>query len=157
MVELIKTLSVISYSAAALCLLFSIFIWFRFKILSVINDLSGKTARKAIEQIRNNNIRSGDKAYRSSQVNIKRGPLTESIPDANSAETEKLPTDQIGSSSPETTLFHEEGKTELLLNSEGTTVLNKSINYPADSSERNKVKITILEQVVLIHTSEVIS
>lgn len=156
MVEMIEKLSVIAFLAAIVCLLLAVFIWFRFRILSVINDLSGKTAKKAIEQIRSNNIRSGDKAYRSSQVNISRGSLTESIPDVPVDETEKLPKEQLGSLTPETTLFREDGKTELLLNYEGTTVLNNSTNHAVDVSERPKVEITILEQVVLIHTSEVI-
>lgn len=156
MVEIIKTLSNIAFAVAGVCLLLAIFVWFRFRILSVINDLSGKTAKKAIEQIRSNNIRSGDKAYRSSQVNISRGPLTEPMPDVTAAETEKLPNEQVGNLTPETTLFREDGKTELLLNHEGTTVLNNSMNHATDVSERPRVKITILEQVVLIHTSEVI-
>lgn len=156
MVEMIEKLSVIAFLAAIVCLLLAVFIWFRFRILSVINDLSGKTAKKAIEQIRSNNIRSGDKAYRSSQVNISRGPLTESIPDVTIDETEKLPKEQLGSPTPETTLFFENGKTELLLNHENTTVLNNNINHTVNVSERPKVEIMIFEQVVLIHTNEVI-
>lgn len=76
MVEIIKTLSWISFAAAAVCLLLAVFVWFRFQIMSVINDLTGKTAKKAIEQIRSKNVKSGDKSYRSSPVNINRGPLT---------------------------------------------------------------------------------
>ena len=51
------------------------------------------------------------------------------------------------------------GKTQILLASEaerGTTVLNQDVNNIADTSERPKVELTILEQVVMIHTNEVI-
>lgn len=157
MVEIIKTLSVIAFAAAGVCLLLAVFVWFRFRILSVINDLTGKTAKRAIEQIRRNNMKSGDKAYRSSQVNIRRGPLTSPMPDAAATETEKLPEEQLGSRVPETTLFQEEGKTELLLNREGTTVLNGRTGHGAVTPEKPGVELTIIEQIVLIHTNEVIS
>lgn len=156
MVEIINILSVIAFAAAGVCLLLVVFVWFRFSILSVINDLSGKTAKKAIEQIRSNNMRTGDKSYRSSPVNISRGPLTEPMPAVTAAETEKLPGEQVGSLTPETTLLREDGKTELLLNNESTTVLNNGTENVADVSERAKAEITIIEKVVLINTSEVI-
>ena len=133
MADLIEKLSIIAFVAAGCCLLLTILIWFRFRILSVINDLSGKTAKRAIAQIRENNLRTGNKAYH--------------------------PDDQVGKPVPETILYQEAGKTQILLASEaerGTTVLNQDVNNIADTSERPKVELTILEQVVMIHTNEVI-
>lgn len=159
MADLIEKLSIIAFVAAGCCLLLTILIWFRFRILSVINDLSGKTAKRAIAQIRENNLRTGNKAYHLGIVNLNRGPLTTPMPEVSATPTEKLPDDQVGKPVPETILYQEAGKTQILLASEaerGTTVLNQDVNNIADTSERPKVELTILEQVVMIHTNEVI-
>lgn len=159
MADLIEKLSIIAFVAAGCCLLLTILIWFRFRILSVINDLSGKTAKRAIAQIRENNLRTGNKAYHPGIVNLNRGPLTTPMPEVLATPTEKLPDDQVGKPVPETILYQEAGKTQILLASEaerGTTVLNQDVNNIADTSERPKVELTILEQVVMIHTNEVI-
>lgn len=159
MADLIEKLSIIAFVAAGCCLLLTILIWFRFQILSVINDLSGKTAKRAIAQIRENNLRTGNKAYHPGIVNLNRGPLTTPMPEVSATPTEKLPDDQVGKPVPETILYQEAGKTQILLASEaerGTTVLNQDVNNIADTSERPKVELTILEQVVMIHTNEVI-
>ena len=159
MADLIEKLSIIAFVAAGCCLLLTILIWFRFRILSVINDLSGKTAKRAIAQIRENNLRTGNKAYHPDIVNLNRGPLTTPMPEVSATPTEKLPDDQVGKPVPETILYQEAGKTQILLASEaerGTTVLNQDVNNIADTSERPKVELTILEQVVMIHTNEVI-
>ena len=159
MADLIEKLSIIAFVAAGCCLLLTILIWFRFRILSVINDLSGKTAKRAIAQIRENNLRTGNKAYHPGIVNLNRGPLTTPKPEVSATPTEKLPDDQVGKPVPETILYQEAGKTQILLASEaerGTTVLNQDVNNIADTSERPKVELTILEQVVMIHTNEVI-
>ena len=159
MADLIEKLSIIAFVAAGCCLLLTILIWFRFRILSVINDLSGKTAKRAIAQIRENNLRTGNKAYHPGIVNLNRGPLTTPMPEVSATPTEKLPDDHVGKPVPETILYQEAGKTQILLASEaerGTTVLNQDVNNIADTSERPKVELTILEQVVMIHTNEVI-
>ena len=159
MADLIEKLSIIAFVAAGCCLLLTILIWFRFRILSVINDLSGKTAKRAIAQIRENNLRTGNKAYHPGIVNLNRGPLTTPMPEVSATPTEKLPDDQVGKPVPETILYQEAGKTQILLASEaerGTTVLNQDVNNIADTSERPKVELTILEQVVMIHTNELI-
>ena len=156
MADLIEKLSIIAFVAAGCCLLLTILIWFRFRILSVINDLSGKTAKRAIAQIRENNLRTGNKAYHPGIVNLNRGPLTTPMPEVSATPTEKLPDDQVGKPVPETILYQEAGKTQILLASEaerGTTVLNQDVNNIADTSERPKVELTILEQVVMIHTN----
>ena len=145
MADLIEKLSIIAFVAAGCCLLLTILIWFRFRILSVINDLSGKTAKRAIAQIRENNLRTGNKAYHPGIVNLNRGPLTTPMPEVSATPTEKLPDDQVGKPVP---LASEAER--------GTTVLNQDVNNIADTSERPKVELTILEQVVMIHTNEVI-
>ena len=60
---------------AILCgvmLLVSVLLFVLLKIPQVINELSGKTARKAIENIRQKNQAGGEKAYKSSTAKIGR-------------------------------------------------------------------------------------
>ena len=57
----------------------SVLVFFLLKIPTVIGDLTGANARKAIENIRNHNESTGDKTYQSSQVNRERGKLTDKI------------------------------------------------------------------------------
>lgn len=60
-------------------LIVSVLLFIFLKIPRVIGDLTGSTARKAIENIRNQNESSGDKIYKSSAVNRERGKLTDKI------------------------------------------------------------------------------
>ena len=57
----------------------SILVFFLTDIPRVIGDLSGANARKAIENIRNQNESTGEKTYRPSQVNRERGKITDKI------------------------------------------------------------------------------
>ena len=68
-------------------------LFFVYNIPSVIGDLTGATARKAIENIRNQNESSGDKTYKSSAVNRERGKITDKI--SPSGRLLKAPSDQL--------------------------------------------------------------
>ena len=65
--------------AAGVMLAVSILLFFLLKIPKVIGDLSGRTARRAIDDIRRQNEESGDKTYKSSAVNLQRGKVTDKI------------------------------------------------------------------------------
>lgn len=54
-IELLKTLSLISFIAAALFLLITVALFFMLDIPKIYGEISGKTARKAIEAINNRN------------------------------------------------------------------------------------------------------
>lgn len=104
---------------AGIMLVVSIMLFFLLKIPTVIGDLTGATARKAIENIRSQNESSGEKTYRTSQVNWERGKLTDKIspsgrlvPKHSSFEhgamaTQKIGTQQLNyqSTAEETTLL----------------------------------------------------
>ena len=160
MVDTIKLLSTIAFIAAAVFLVIAIFLFFRFQIITIINDLSGRTARRSIAQIRENNIRSGERPYRSSAVNLNRGKLTEPIPDDTSdtsRTTEKLSGASAPLENPGTTLLHEDGTTELLTSNEGTTVLTEEIpGALATSADVERIEICILDRIIYTHTDEVI-
>lgn len=57
----------------------SLALFFVFGIPKIIGDLSGRNAKKAIENIRSGNEASGQKTYKSSHVNSERGKLTDKI------------------------------------------------------------------------------
>ena len=79
MAETLSMISIIAFVLAGICLVATIILFIYFKIPSIIGDLSGKTARKSIEQMRQNNEKTGNKSYKPSKVNEKRGKLTDSI------------------------------------------------------------------------------
>ena len=127
----------------------SVFLFFFLKIPRVIGDLTGSTARKAIEEIRQQNENSGHKTYKTSLVNQERGKLTDKIspsgnlypagtaPLAGAMATEKIGTQQLEYTSNETELLSDIG-------SEETSVLS------------NVNTFAIEYEITFIHTEEVI-
>ena len=65
--------------ASGVLLVVSAVLFFLLDIPKVIGDLSGSNAKKGIESIRKQNEASGDKSYKSSSVNLRRGRLTDKI------------------------------------------------------------------------------
>ena len=154
---------------AGIMLVVSVLVFFLLKIPTVIGDLTGANARTAIENIRNQNETTGDKTYRSSQVNRERGKLTDKISPSGrlikdpshslhgAMGTEKIGTQRLHHEQPacETTLLSEEipggAETTLLApqdHANETTVLNAQpvIN-----------EFVIEYEITYIHTNEVIA
>lgn len=73
--------------ASGILLVVSIVLFFLLDIPKVIGDLTGSNAKKGIENIRKQNEATGDKSYKSSSVNLKRGRITDKI--SNSGRVEK--------------------------------------------------------------------
>lgn len=129
---------------AGVLLLVTVLLFFVLKIPTVIGDLTGATARKAIANIRNQNEVSGEKTYRSSQVNSERGKLTEKISMsgnlmghrngivAGAMATEKISTQKLDVYQPadETSVLSAGGNETTVLGMGGneTTVLNMGGN-----------------------------
>lgn len=78
-VELLKTLSLVSFILAGVLFLTAVALFFLLGVPRLFGDVTGSTARKAIENIRQQNAQSGDKAYKPSPVNASRGKLTDKI------------------------------------------------------------------------------
>lgn len=78
-VELIQTMSLAAFIIAGVLFLSAIALFFLFNIPKVFGEVSGSTARKAIENIRQQNEQTGNKAYRPSPVNAERGKITDRI------------------------------------------------------------------------------
>lgn len=171
MADILDLLSTIAFIAAGAFFLLSVFLWFRFRVLSIINDLSGRTARKSIEQIRaRNNMaasdyrKSGVKLNRSKRVNNGSGakpvpaiterlygnpsdtPLTEVLAEKDTA-LEAEPMDA--------TLYKEGTTTEFVADSKETSVLSVGGAVQA-ADPRPVAELIMIEDIILIHTEEVI-
>lgn len=122
--------------ACGVMVLISAILFFTLQIPKVIGDLTGRNAKKAIENIRKQNEATGDKKYQSSAVNLERGKLTDKIsqsgqviprndtPFGTGVITEKISTQQLPPEGPagETTLLQSHETT--LLQSNETSLLS---------------------------------
>ena len=154
----------------------SVLVFFLLKIPTVIGDLTGANARKAIENIRSHNESTGDKTYRSSQVNRERGKITDRISPSGkliknpthslhgAMETEKIgvPHQPV---SEETTVLAGANETTVLASdttvlANDTTVLMNE-NYENETTVLNAQSFNgafVVEyEITYIHTAEVIT
>lgn len=125
-VELLQTLSIVAYIAAGVLLLVAIALFFLLDVPKLYGDVSGKTAKKAIEAIRQQNETTGNKAYKPSAVNVERGKLTDKITPSGklqsrtdglpvSVGTEKFATSTLAPQGNETTILeHSSNETTIL-------------------------------------------
>lgn len=166
---------------AIIMLIISLILFFVLNIPAVIGDLSGATARKAIENIRNQNENTGEKAYKSSAVNKERGKLTDKISQSGSLlhketdelgmgmKTEKISTQKLAIEEPagETTVLDSGNETTVLHNDSGeTTVLDAGMSIGNETTlltpdmQMQAAQIpSIFEieyEITFIHTQEVI-
>lgn len=120
-IELLQTLSLVSYIVAAVLFLAAIALFFLLDIKKVFGDVTGATARKAIADIRQQNEASGDKAYKPSPVNAARGKLTDKISESGrlvpqfesmggSPGTEKFDTAILNPGANETTVLTQDSQ-----------------------------------------------
>lgn len=153
---------------AGIFFLVTIILFFALKIPAVIGDLSGATARKAIENIRNQNESTGDKGHSSSAVNVERGKLTDKISNSGKIlhapsdklgvgmKTEKISTQRLTDDPNETTVLYSggnettvlsdmntgAGETTLLNEPAGETTLLSEINFGETSKLTEEVPLT---------------
>lgn len=135
-VELLQTLSLAAYIAAGFFLLVAVALFFLLDVPKLYGDVSGRTAKKAIEAIRQQNESTGNKAYKPSAVNAERGKLTDKITPSGrlQSQTEGLPV-SVGTEKFDTsTLAPQPNETTVLEQPAGeTTVLTGTLS--TDSGE----------------------
>ncbi len=127
---------IVCYAGIALCVLFliiTLILFFKDNIIGIIGDLSGSNARKGIENIRNQNRTSGNKAHKPSHVNLERGKLTDKITKSGAL----IPVGESVGVSVGTEKFHT-GKLvsdeTTILGLQETEVLNIAEEYSADET-----------------------
>lgn len=161
-VELLQLLSLVSYILAGVSFLTAVALFFLLGVPKLFGDVTGSTARKAIESIRQQNEATGDKAYKPSYVNAKRGKLTDKILPTGQIEqrengigvnvgTEKLSSIGTAQKADETTVLNGNQSETSVLYTENpvgeTTVLEQ---------EENKDEFSVDFVVGFIGSSEII-
>ena len=152
MAETLSNLSLVCYILAAVLLVVGIVLFVILRIPKTFSDYTGRSARKKIMKLRDNNEKSGNKSYRPSQVNKERGKITENIP---SKPSKKKKEDMPGTGIIAENKAHR-------YEAEATGLLDEStaeLNEPelAQPPRPSKIKLKLINEVVFIHTQEVIS
>ena len=172
--------------ACGLFFVLAVILFFTLRIPEVVNHLTGRTQRKAIERIRTQNEQSGDKSYRSSAVNLERGKVTDKIsksgrlipkdptPFGTGAITQKISTAELVAGAETDVLTVSEETSVLSAPASETTVLgnasagetavlgNASAGETAvlapsgQTMETTSQVFTVEFEITYIHTSEVI-
>lgn len=162
MAEILSIISLISFIVSGLCFVLAIFFFVKFGIPTVIGDLTGRTARKSIAKMRESNEKSGNKSYKPSTANINRGKITDTMPDSGKKINNKKISKSNENEQPETGLLNT-NKAELNENIESTGLLNEDdetalleLSEANETEKVGKIKLNMLDDVVLIHTDEVI-
>ena len=169
-VETIQLLSLIAFITAGVLFLLAIALFFLFNVPKVFGEVSGSTARKAIESIRQQNEQTGNKAYRPSPINAERGKITDRITPSGKLEhrignagvsvgTAKLPTDELQAAADETTVLEvgADETTVLTADTGETTVLNNTQPFDASASQNTHgTDITVEYEIGFSGSSELI-
>ena len=173
MADILSTVSLISFILSGVAFVFAILFFILFRIPSVIGDLSGRTARKSIAKMRVANEKTGAKSYKESKANVERGKLTGTMPDSGKLDKKKkvaadgqpetglladnkaedFDTEATGILSEETGMLDSEA-TGLLIDENATAPLETPMQKQAVRTGGKKIEI--LEEIVFIHTEEVI-
>lgn len=175
-----QLLSTIAFGVAALCFAIAIYLLFRFKIIKIINDLSGRTARKTISKIREQNEQSGSKFYGPHAAAEQRGKITDKmaqtgdpnatdvLPDSDSTDvlpdsevTDVLPdsssTDMLPDNDPTDKLgftqYPIEEKTDILETEKSTDVLNNE-NGTGELNTSNETDVLNPNEITSNFTEE---
>lgn len=154
---------VVAAALSGVFLVISAILFVALRIPKVVGDLSGATAKKAIQSIREQNEQSGNKVYKSSKVNIERGKLTEKISPSGrlvqhpttgfGARTEKISTQFLQNQALQNGMA---GETEVLGPTAETTVLNMEISETTVLMQNTTMQsfFEIEQDITFIHTDE---
>ena len=169
--EILSLISLISYIVSGVCLVLAVFFFIKFNIPAVIGDLSGRTARKSIARLRASNEKAGGQGYKPSAANVNRGKLTDTMHHAEKPAATAKGKTEASDQRPETgllaenkatavpvqqtALLEDEDATGLLIDDDATAPLHEE---PVQKARRTGgKKLVMLDDVMLIHTDEVLS
>lgn len=152
-------------AGAGVMLVLSAVLFFALRIPRVISDLTGRTAKRAIEKIRQLNEQTGNKAHNSSAVNLERGNVTDKISGSGRLIRRSVPkyaTGMITEKISTQTLYpaSEGEQTTVLQTQEQTTVLDTCCGETevlACTPEQPAQDITVEYEILFIHTDIVIA
>lgn len=154
-VELLQTLSTVFFVLSAVMFLIALALFFLLDVVHLVGDVTGSTARKAIEDIRKGNEISGDKAYKPSAVNKARGKLTDKISPSGqliqrtaglgvATGTAKLSTTELLPQSDETTVLDAPSDETAVLSvqTNETTLLSQNTNETTVLSQATSAAVS---------------
>lgn len=182
LITILEIVKYVCFGLAAVFLIVAVILFVALDIKRVFGDLSGRTAKREIENIRSKNVQSGEKAYKPSHVNQSRGKLTAKISESGRVapdtpdpvgtmfETEKIDQPYV----EQTTLLNNgmqaDDQTTLLdsYQSEGTTVLSAQLDNGTtvlSNQQDNGTtvlgasigNVTLLDEITYVFADEVIS
>lgn len=170
-IEMLQLISVVLYVLAGALLLVGVVLFITLKIPKVIGDLSGATAKKAIENIRQQNLTVSDQLSKGNDPHATAKKATEKISrsgrllmrDRNSVDgigTQKLSANMIDQTAGETVLLQNRA-------SEETTLLSNVIKIPEEkqyfanettllSPNLEKANFSVEMEIKFIGSSELI-
>lgn len=176
----INIVSIIFFVIAGVSFFVAVYSFIRFNIPQVIGELSGRTARKSVAQMRDNNSQTGNKSHRPTKVAQERGTLTDKIDPKSTNTNKEKKSDEIKSFDEGTVVLNSSNNsstndaTELLSNetelfNNETELLNDNSTEPLDEgtvllTEKDKVNqepkningFTMIQDIVLVYTNEFI-
>lgn len=164
MAETLSIISIISFVAAGVFLAIAIVLFTVFKIPSVIGDLSGRNARKSIEQIRKNNEKSDNNTYRPGDINHSRVDVSNFVYRDTGRHNRIVETGLLnegqrkgGGFANETTPLYEDYETWHSYSENETVPLSEMSKVMAKKQTKKTggKKIELLEEIMLIHTNEI--
>ena len=150
MASTLSSVSTICYIAAAVLLLLAVVFFIALRIPSVFNDYTGRTARRKVYNLRAKNEGSANKSHQSSKVNLERGKVTQPMPKKSKTVADDMPgTALINDNQAQ---VYDEQATEMLVD-ETDESAPTSVLIPTRASS---IKLEIIDEVMMIHTQEVV-
>ncbi len=151
MAETLSLISLISFLAAGAFGILTVILWFVFRIPTVQGELSGRIVRKSIERMRKSNEEAAKPIWEpgTTMGEHQQSPAHMRQAEKSRSGGEKAKTDLLSQGPPG---VDHGGKTELLTGERGTEAAAKG---PL-SRRAPMVKIVLIEDILFIHTREVI-
>ncbi len=146
--EAFRYIFIIGLALCCVMFLVSVVLFFVLNISKIISDLSGRTAKKAIQNIREQNEKTGHKTYQVSQVNRERGKLTDKISHSGRI-VSKDPSSQLGYSVETAKISAEAEETSVIGCGNETSVLSQdetSVLVQDETSVLSQNETSILSQ-----------
>lgn len=147
MAQVLSIIAIISFVIAAIAFGLAIFFFIKFQIPTVIGDLSGRTARKSIAKMRETN----------EGKNTLKGRTKEKVKKQVTLSSREEETTLLTNEADETTLLtNDVNETTLLTNDMyETTLLTEDMCETTLLVDSGK-ELVMIEEIICIHTSEVI-
>jgi len=162
MAEVLSVVSTVSYILAVIFSICSVILWFKFKILRVIGDLSGRTAKNSITRTREMNEKRGANFY-SAKPGFNKDMgfqiKEENKKKENDAGTGLLNENRENSISisAQTGLLAGETMEMEIADTDETTELEtvRVRNNDRQGSVTEEIDFELIEEIILVHTDEV--